>query len=232
MKVPKHIAFILDGNRRFGEFVLNNRLAGHKFGAEKVKDVLQWCKEFNIKIITLWVFSTENFNRPKEEIKHLMNLFADKFNELADAEEVHKNKISIRVYGKVDLFPKKVQMAIKRAISATKHYNNYIINFAIGYGGQQEILDVAKNISQKVLAGELSVDKITQRAIEKEMYFDLPDIDLIIRTGGVMRTSGFMPWRGAYAEWYFTEKLWPEFDKEEFIRALEDFSKRARRFGK
>ena len=229
MKIPKHVAFILDGNRRFGKLVLNNRLAGHKYGAEKIGDVLQWCRDFNIRTVTLWGFSTENFNRPENEVKLLMNLFADKFNQLAEAKEVHENKIRIQVYGQINLFPEKVQKAIKKTVDSTKRYNSYFINFAIGYGGKQEILDVAKKLSEKFASGEIK--EITKQEFEAAMYFDLPDIDLIIRTGGVQRTSGFMPWKGALAEWYFTEKFWPEFDKSEFVRALENYSRRERRFG-
>ena len=229
MKIPKHVAFILDGNRRFGKLVLNNRLAGHKYGAEKIGDVLQWCRDFNIRTVTLWGFSTENFNRPENEVKLLMNLFADKFNQLAEAKEVHENKIRIQVYGQINLFPEKVQKAIKKTVDATNSYDSYFINFAIGYGGKQEILDVAKKLSEKFASGEIK--EITKQEFEAAMYFDLPDIDLIIRTGGVQRTSGFMPWKGALAEWYFTEKFWPEFDKAEFVRALENYSRRERRFG-
>jgi tritrans,polycis-undecaprenyl-diphosphate synthase [geranylgeranyl-diphosphate specific] len=233
MKLPKHVAFILDGNRRFGEIVLNDRLAGHKYGADKIKDILDWCHEYDIKTVTLWGFSTENFNRPKEEVDMLMNLFIDKLSFLIKKKsDIHKHEVRINFYGKTDLFPQKVQTAINKVIEATKNYDKYVVNFAIGYGGHQEILDVVKKLAERVAAGELLSEDISKEDFESALYIDLPNIDLIIRTGGARRTSGFMPWKGAYAEWYFTEKYWPEFDKHEFLRALTDYSDRQRRFGK
>ena len=130
------------------------------------------------------------------------------------------------------LFPEKVQQAMQKAIDATKEYKQYTVNFAVGYGGQQEIMDTAKKIIQKVVSGELSQKDISKEDFESSMYFDLPNIDLIVRTGGARRTSGFMPWKGAYAEWYFTDKFWPEFNKHDFLRVLTDYSERKRRFGR
>ena len=232
LQIPKHIGFILDGNRRFGRIVLNDKLAGHTYGAQKVKQVLEWCKEFNIRETTLWIFSTENFNRPKKEVDMLMKLFVEKLQEIAKDKQIHADKIQINFYGRLDLFPKDVQRGIKKVTEATKDYDRYVVNFAVGYGGHQEILDVAKRLAEKVAKGELVPSEISNEDFEAAMYLDLPEIDLIIRTGGARRTSGFMPWKGAYAEWYFTEKFWPEFDKTEFVRALADYSDRQRRFGK
>ena len=146
--------------------------------------------------------------------------------------DIHKHEVRINFYGKTDLFPQKVQTAINKVIEATKNYDKYVVNFAIGYGGHQEILDVVKKLAERVAAGELLSEDISKEDFESALYIDLPNIDLIIRTGGARRTSGFMPWKGAYAEWYFTEKYWPEFDKHEFLRALTDYSDRQRRFGK
>jgi tritrans,polycis-undecaprenyl-diphosphate synthase [geranylgeranyl-diphosphate specific] len=233
MKLPKHVAFILDGNRRFGELVLNDRYAGHKYGADKIKDVLDWCREYGIKTVTLWGFSTDNFNRPKAEVDMLMDLFAKKLNFLIEKEsDIHKHNVKINFYGRTDLFPKKVQDAISKVTLATKDHNKYTVNFAIAYGGKQEILDVAKVLAKKVVAGELSCDDISEADFESAMYMDLPNIDLVVRTGGAKRTSGFMPWKGALAEWYFTEKYWPEFEKHDFLRVLTNYSDRQRRFGK
>jgi tritrans,polycis-undecaprenyl-diphosphate synthase [geranylgeranyl-diphosphate specific] len=232
LQIPKHVGFILDGNRRFGKIVLNDKLAGHTHGSNKVKQVLSWCKDFNIRETTMWIFSTENFNRPKKEVDMLMALFVKKLKAIETDKEIHQDKIQINFYGRIDLFPEEVQNGINAVTAATKDYDNYRVNFAVGYGGQQEILDVAKRLAQKAADGEIVPSEISNKDFEAAMYLDLPDIDLIIRTGGAKRTSGFMPWKGAYAEWYFTEKFWPEFDKAELVRALADYSDRQRRFGK
>lgn len=230
---PKHIAIILDGNRRFGEKVFGNKFLGHKYGADKIEEVLDWCKEFNIRTVTLWVFSTENFNRPREEVKVLMDLFEKKFKEIKTHPKIHKNKVKINFYGRLDLFPKRVQKAALEAMEATKDYNNYFLNLAMGYGGQQEILDIAKKLAKLVKVGVLDPEQINKKVIEENLYIvGLPEPDLIIRTGGMRRTSGFMPWHAAYAEWYISDKLWPEFERTDFIRALIDFSERKRNFGR
>jgi tritrans,polycis-undecaprenyl-diphosphate synthase [geranylgeranyl-diphosphate specific] len=233
MKLPKHVAFILDGNRRFGELVLNDKFAGHRYGADKIKDILDWCREYNIRTVTLWGFSTDNFNRPKDEVNMLMDLFAEKLNLLIEKKsDIHKHDVKINFYGRTDLFPKKVQDAINNVALATKDHKSYTVNFAIAYGGKQEIIDVAKKLAKKVASGELLSEDISEADFESAMYLDLPNIDLVIRTGGAKRTSGFMPWKGALAEWYFTDKYWPEFEKHDFLRALTDYSDRQRRFGK
>jgi tritrans,polycis-undecaprenyl-diphosphate synthase [geranylgeranyl-diphosphate specific] len=233
MKLPKHVAFILDGNRRFGELVLNDKFAGHQYGADKIKDVLDWCRVYDIRTVTLWGFSTDNFNRPKDEVNMLMDLFAEKLNLLVEKNsDIRKHDVKINFYGKTDLFPKNVQDAINSVTLATKDNKSYIVNFAIAYGGHQEILDVARKLAKRVVDGELAPEDISAEDFESAMYLDLPNVDLVIRTGGAKRTSGFMPWKGAYAEWIFTDKYWPEFEKHDFIRALTDYSDRQRRFGK
>jgi undecaprenyl diphosphate synthase len=232
LQLPKHVAFILDGNRRFGKLVMGDRLAGHRFGSDKVLEVLRWCQEYDIREVTMWVFSTENFNRPEKEVSLIMQLFIEKLKAVVNNKDIHKQEVRINFCGRTDLFPQKVQQSMSQVVDATKGYSKFVVNMAVGYGGHQEILDVAKSLARKAVAGELSPDQIASKDFEAAMYLDLPDIDLIIRTGGVRRTSGFMPWKGAYAEWYFTEKFWPELDKTDFIRALTDYSERKRRFGK
>ncbi len=231
--IPKHVAIIMDGNRRFAKKYLGNILEGHKYGADKLEEVFEWCQEFGIKILTLWGFSTENFNRSEEEVKMLMNLFEDKFNYIATEPRIHNNKIKINVIGRIDLFPERVQNAIKNAVNATKDYDNFIVNFAISYGGKQEIVDAAKKLAQLAKEGKLDPSQIDKNTISDCMYFvGIPDPELIIRTGGSFRTSGFMLWESEYAEYFFSEKMWPEFDRMEFMRALTSFQERKRNFGK
>ncbi len=232
LEVPKHVAIILDGNRRFGERAFGDRLIGHEYGSYKIEDILDWCKDFNVKIITLWAFSTENFNRPKKEVKLLMDLFEKKFKEISEHPRIHRNKVRIQGYGRIDLFPERVQKALRKAEKATEKYDNLILNIAMGYGGRQEIIDVARKLAELVKKGELEPNQINEEKIEENFYVvGFPKPDLIIRTGGSVRTSGFMPWHGAYSEWYVSEKLWPEFNKHDFVKALVDYSDRKRNFG-
>jgi len=227
MKVPKHLGVILDGNRRFAKRLNLDPKKGHKYGAKKISELLEWCKEYNIKKLTLFVFSLENFNRPKDEFNYLMNLFRKEFDNIVDNENIHKNKIRVRVIGRVNLFPKDIQEKIKRIQEKTKGYKNYELNFAFGYSGRAEIIDATK----KMLKNKLKPEDIDEKSFAEYLYLN-DDVDLVIRTSGERRTSGFLLWQGSYAELAFIDKLWPEFEKEDFVKAIEDYSKRDRRFGK
>ena len=231
-KLPRHIGIIMDGNRRFARRLMKTPWKGHELGKKKVEEVLDWCFEYDIHILTLYAFSMENFSRPKDEFEFLMKLFEEAFLDVGKDERVHKNKVKINVFGRVDLLPAPVQKAINKAIEATKDYSNYILNFAVAYGGRHEIADAARKISEKVAAGEITPNDVDLEMIDKNLYSaGIPDPDLIIRTSGEFRTSGFLPWQAAYSELYFTKKFWPEFSKEDFVAALEDYQKRRRRFG-
>jgi len=230
-KVPRHIGIILDGNRRFSKKLMLKPWMGHEWGAKKVENLFEWVKEIGVKELTLYAFSVENFNRPKEEFDFLMNIFGDEFEKLLNDKRVHRDRIKINFIGRIWMFPKEVSEKMYKLIDMTKDYDGYIINFAMAYGGRAEIIDATKKIAEKIKAGELNVDEINEEVFRKELYME-SEPDLIIRTSGEQRTSGFLLWQGSYAEFYFCPKLWPEFEKEDLIKAIEDYSERERRFGK
>ncbi len=229
--IPKHIGIIMDGNRRFAKMLGEDSWKGHFHGAEKVEEVLDWCREMNIQTLTVWAFSTENFRREPAEVSVLMDLFIKYFNKFATDERVHKNKIRLKVVGNLSLFPEGVQEAARLAMDNTKDYNGFQFNVVMGYGGRQEIIDAANKVAEKIKAGQL--EHINETVFESHLYSkDIPDVDLVIRTSGEQRTSGFLMWKSDYAEYYFCEKLWPEFSKEDLIKAMVEYSERKRRFGK
>ncbi len=229
--MPRHIGIILDGNRRLAKRLMVKPWKGHDWGAKKVEKLLEWCKEFDIKELTLYAFSIENFNRPKKEFNYLMNLFRKEFDRLKDDKRIHENKIRINVVGRIWMFPKDVQESMKRIMEKTKDYNDYIINFAMAYGGRTEVIDATKKVAEMVKDGKINVEDINEEVFSKNLYFN-DDPDLIIRTGGEKRTSNFLIFQGAYAEWLFLDKMWPEFEKEDLKEAIVEYGKRKRRFGK
>lgn len=229
MKNLRHIAIILDGNRRYSKKLGLKWWQGHEIGAKKVDDIFSWCKDLGIKELTLYIFSTENFKRSKQEIDFLMNLFVKRFNKLRNDKKIHENRIKIRFIGRTYLFSEKIQKTIKELEETTKDYNDYIINFAMGYSGKAEIVDTIKKIARKVKEG-LSIKNIDEELITKNLYLS-SEPDLLIRPGGEFRMSNFLLWQSSYSELWFTDKLWPEFEKEDLIKAVEDYKKRERRFG-
>lgn len=230
---PTHLAVILDGNRRYARSLGLESWVGHFYGAEKVREFLEWCWELGIKIVTLYAFSTENFNRPREEVEKIMKLAEEKFNEIAENEKIHKYKVRVKAIGRTDLLPERVREAIRKAEEATKDYNKYLLNVAIGYGGRAEIVDAVRKIAQKVARGELRVEDINEKVIEEHLYTaGVPDPDLIIRTSGEERLSGFLLWQSAYSELYFCNVYWPEMRKIDLLRAIRDYQMRERRFGR
>lgn len=208
---------------------------GHREGARKLDEVLQWCVDFNIRIITIWVLSPDNVNRDKEEVEALFGVIRDKMNELSQNEIIRSYKFRIRVFGKLNKLPDDVKEAIRRSEESTKDHNQYILNLAIGYGGREEIVDAVKMAiaakqakSVEELAQGLSAEDIT-----KHLYTSgIPDPDLIIRTSGEVRMSGFLLWQSAYSEFYFCDALWPAFRRIDFLRAIRSFQQRTRRFGR
>lgn len=229
--VPKHLGIIIDGNRRFSKRLMLKPFKGHEWGYKKIKELFKWCREYKIKELTIYSFSIENFNRPKEEFDYLMKLFIRAFKETKKEEEIHKNKIKINFIGRISMFPKEVQDSMKELMEATKEYSDYVVNFAMAYGGRAEIIDATKKISQKIKEGKLEIDEINEEVFKKNIYLE-SEPDLIIRTSE-SRLSGFLLWQSSYAELIFLpEVLWPEFSKENFISCLQEYSKRGRRFGK
>ena len=208
---------------------------GHYFGANKTKDVLKWCLELDVKSITLYAFSTENFQRPRKEVERLMQIFKEKLQEVLESEEIHKYKVKVKVIGRVNLLPPSLQAMIREVEEKTKNYNEHFLNLAIAYGGRAEIVDATKKIVRKVVAGELSPEEIDEKVFEQHLYTAfLPkqDPDLIIRTSGEERLSGFLLYQSAYSELCFLDVYWPEFRRIDLLRAIRTFQKRKRRFGK
>jgi len=232
---PEHIAIILDGNRRWAIESGLEPWIGHYYGADKIKEVLKWCLDLGVKSVTLYAFSTENFQRPKEEVEKLMQLFKEKLQEVLESKEIHEYEVKVKVIGRVHLLPLELQEIIRRVEEETKDYNKRYLNLAIAYGGRAEIVDAAKKIAQKVSRGELSLEEIDEKVFEQHLYTAfLPkqDPDLIIRTSGEERLSGFLLYQSAYSELCFLDVYWPEFRRIDLLRAIRTYQSRKRRFGR
>jgi len=229
--VPKHIGIIMDGNRRFSKRLMMKPWKGHEWGAKKIKKLMEWCKEFNVRELTLYTFSIQNFNRPKEEFEYLMDLFRKNFDRLKNDNRVEELGIKINVIGRTWMFPKDIQEKIKKVMDKTKKNKKYIINFAMAYGGREEVIDAVKKVAEQVKKGKLDIDDINDETFSRNLYFS-DEPDLIIRTGGERRSSNFLPYQSAYSEWIFLDKMWPEFTKQDFKIAIENYMNRERRFGR
>jgi tritrans,polycis-undecaprenyl-diphosphate synthase [geranylgeranyl-diphosphate specific] len=220
----KHIAIILDGNRRFAEKKGIPKLSGHYYGAKKVEDLLEWIKEFEIKELTLYVLSTENLNRSKEELNALFKLFKEFFTKFKDDPRIKKDSVKINFIGDLSLAPLDLKKLFLEIQEKTKNYDRRILNFCIGYGGRAEIVSCFNKLKN-------NKDDITEEDITKNLWLT-SEPDIIIRTGDSMRTSNFLPWQSVYSEWFFLKKMWPEFEKEDLKNIIEEFNKRKRNFGK
>ena len=230
--IPAHVGLILDGNRRWARKIGLNHALGHEAGFEKLKEVLRWCWELGVKTVTIYAFSTENFRRSKDEVEHLMKLSERGFKVVLANEDIHKNKVQVRAIGRVDLLPDFVKKAIEEAEAATKSYDRHRLNVAIAYGGRAEIVDAAKRIAYEVQEGKLKPDEIDEEVFEQRLYTSGdPDPDLIIRTSGEERLSGFLLWQSAYSELCFLDVYWPDIRKIDLWRAIRTYQRRQRRFG-
>lgn len=230
--LPKHIGIILDGNRRFATKKNMSKNRGHVWGAEKLEEVLDWAQEIGIRHMTVYAFSRENFQRSPEEVKGLMRLFELKFKEAANDERVQKDGLRIRAIGDISALPDDVIEAIREAEKATEDHDSFSLNIAIGYGGRAELASAVNEICKEVEKGNLNPEDVDEELIGENLYTaDLPDPDLIIRTSGEERLSGFLLWQSAYSELYFCEANWPDFDKINFLRAIYNYQGRERRFG-
>jgi len=230
--VPRHVAVIMDGNRRYAnEFGLLVS-EGHERGKQKLEEMMEWCLELGIRVLTVYAFSTENVGRDSAEVDTLMRMFIQNFKRLADDERVHKHGIRVRVLGQKDMLPKDLQDAVAYAEDKTKDYDNYYFNIAVGYGGREEIVHAIRRMAEDVKRGELSVDSISQNTVAQYLYTaELPDPDLILRTSGEERISNFLLWQLAYSELYFSDVYWPGFRKIDFLRAVRSYQMRTRRYG-
>ena len=232
-RMPKHVAIIMDGNRRYTRVQGNMEVTrGHELGVDTLEKVLDWSIDLGIEIVTAYAFSTENFNRSEKEVKGLMDLFVKNFKRIVNHEKIHRNKVRVKVVGRIELLPDDVREAIQEAEDATKDYHDRLFNLAIGYDGRLEIVDAVKKIYQKIEAGELSIDDVDEKLINDNLYTEgLADPNLIIRTSGEERLSGFLLWQSSYSELYFCDSLWPELRKIDYLRAIRDYQARDRRFG-
>ena len=235
-KPPVHIGLILDGNRRYAkEMGFDDVVVGHKAGAKKLDDVLTWCVEFGIKIITIWVLSPDNAQRDKDEVSALLKVIEEKINELTKNTIIKKNGIQIKALGNLDMLPDELKTAIRKSEMSTKDHKNHILNIAVGYGGREEIVDAVKKAirEKKPCSLEELADNICANDITSHLYtYGIPDPDLIIRMSGEIRLSGFLLWQSAYSEFYFCDVFWPVFRKIDFLRAIRSFQQRNRRFGR
>jgi undecaprenyl diphosphate synthase len=229
--LPNHVAIIMDGNGRWAKKIGKKRAFGHENGTKSVRDCINQSLRLGIKNLTLYVFSTENWNRPKFEVNALMDLLVYSLeNERVNLIE---NGIKLNVIGELETLKDKAKTKLKSIISETKSNKKLNLNLAISYGSKQEIVNVIREISNKVKNNIISSKNIDENIINEHLYTrNLPNVDLLIRTGGEKRVSNFLLWQIAYAEMYFTDLLWPDFKKEDFIDALDDYQKRERRFGK
>lgn len=232
MSTPKHIGIILDGNRRFAKRLMVKPWKGHEWGAAKFKQFLEWCFELGIEEVTAFAFSIQNFDRPKEEFDYLMGVFKTELeNMLAKADEFAKKGIQINVIGRLYMLPKEVYEVSQKLMEATRENKGRRINLAIAYGGREEIVEAVKRIAREAQEGKIKPQQIDEGIVSQYLWLN-SDPDLVIRTGGERRTSNFLPWQSTYSEFIFIDKMWPEFEKEDFLACLKDFSERERRFGK
>ena len=225
-KVPTHLGIIMDGNGRWAKARRLPRLAGHRAGVDNIRPVLEGCGEFGVSMLTIWAFSTENWRRPRAEVQGLIRLLGETIDRQLD--ELHREGVRLNHIGRLDRLPKRLQKRVQEAIELTKDNTHITLNIAFDYGGRDEITHAVRRIIQDGVPPE----DVTEELISHYLYTaGLPDPDLIIRTSGEFRTSNFMIWQGAYAEYYVTPTYWPGFGKDELFEALQSYARRGRRFG-
>lgn len=235
--LPRHVGLILDGNRRFARrHNLTSPREIYTAGAEKLDDLLDWCADLGLRAITLWVLSTDNLDRHPEEISGIFSAVETKLLALARHPQIHSRRICVRAVGQLELLPQSTLAAVRTAEAATKSYDGMYLTIAAAYGGQQEITDAVQLLLREQLAAgmtfEQAIEQVKPDAIGPYLYSpDLPDPDLIIRTSGEIRLSGFLLWQSAYSEFHFTDVFWPEFRRIDFLRAIRAFQQRHRRYG-
>ncbi len=232
--MPKHLAIIMDGNRRYAQEVLKAEpIEGHKLGRDKLDEVVHWCLNLGIHHLTVYAFSTENFNRDPEEVACILELLEQSLYDLGNNEDVHKHHVAVNVIGDMEMLPDNILEAKRYAEEKTKDYHDFTLNLAIAYGGRQDITNAVRAIAEKVKAGEIEVEDINENMISSFISTnEVPDPDLILRTSGEIRISNFLLWQMAYSELYFTDIYWPGFRYIDFLRAIRTYQQRKRRFGK
>ena len=230
--VPGHVGFIMDGNRRHAQARGQLPWEGHRLGSDTVEALLEWGREIDVRTMTLYAFSTENFERPNDEVEVLMELFAQRLTSLASDDRIFSQGVRVRVLGRTEMLPPDVLAAIQLVEGATAHFDAFRLNFCIAYGGRQEILDAFQAILAKVEAGVLTREDVSEQVFGEHLYTGGDDPDLIIRTGGESRLSNFLLYQAAYSELFFTDVHFPSFRKVDFLRIIRAYQQRLRRFGR
>ncbi|MDH5657730.1 MAG: polyprenyl diphosphate synthase [Nitrosopumilus sp.] len=233
--IPNHVALILDGNRRWAKIHLTMPKKGHWKGADAVENLLDWCEEFGIKIVTLYALSAENLDRQDDELEYLYELIHMRLEKLYNDPRIHRNKMRVKAIGRIELLPYSIKEVLKKLEDATINYDNHFLNIALAYGGQNELVDAVRKIGIKIRDGTLDVNNIDKKEIESNLYTShLPQSspDMILRTSGEKRLSGFLMWQSAYSELVFMDIFWPEFRRIDLMRAIRTFQERKRRLGK
>ena len=226
-KIPQHVAIIMDGNGRWAKERKLPRLVGHRQGVKNLRRVLEACGEFGIKYLTIFAFSTENWERPEEEVRGLINILEDVID--SELDEMNERGVQLRHLGRLNRLSEELQAKVHQAVELTKDNHRLHLSIAWNYGGRDEIVQAV----EKITAAGIGPEDITEDLISQHLYTsEIPDPDLIIRTSGELRVSNFLIWQGAYAEWFVTPKYWPDFGREELLEALIDYAERERRFGK
>jgi undecaprenyl diphosphate synthase len=225
-RVPYHLAIIMDGNGRWAKARGLPRIAGHRAGVENLRRILTACGEFNIKILTIYAFSTENWGRPEAEVRGLMNILETVIDR--ELKQLHANGVQLRHIGELDGLSEGLQAKVRKAVDLTRHNDHIILNVAFNYGGRQDLIQAFR----RIVADGIPADQINERLIDYYLYTTgQPDPDMVIRTGGEMRLSNFLLWQASYAEYYSTPTYWPDFDRNELLKAIVHFAQRERRFG-
>lgn len=228
MEKPVHVAIIPDGNRRWAKKKGMSKQEGYAIGIRKIGDVLKWCRARDIRMLTMWGFSTDNFKRDSAEVGSLFELFKENLKKAIESDDQNKSELRVRFFGRVGRFPREIQEMIKRAEQATSGgERKYQLNLLLSYGGREELVDAVNSMLAE------GIRKVDEKDISDHLYTrGLPDPDLIIRTSGEQRLSGLMPWQSCYSEFYFCKKLWPDFSEKDFGAALAEYARRRRRYGK
>ena len=230
-EIPKHVAIIMDGNGRWAKNRGEDRVFGHINGVNAIRNVLEAAIELDVKFLTLYAFSTENWDRPKEEVDALMDLLVKTL--LEEVEELNKNGVRLNVIGNIDQLPKNAQDLLSKSLFLTKQNSKITLTLALSYSARWEIINAAKKIAKKAVAEDLIIDEIDELVFSNELTtIGMPDPEFLIRTSGEQRISNFLLWQLAYAEFYFTDELWPDFNQESFYKAIDVYQNRERRFGK
>ena len=228
--IPQHIAIIMDGNRRWAREKGIETKEGHKAGAENLEKIAYYCNDLGVKYLTVYAFSTENWKRSKEEVSALMILLKNYLKKFS--KNANKENVRIKILGNISNLEEGLKKSINEAIERTKDCTGLTLNVAFNYGGRDEITNAAKQIAKKVAEKEISLEDINESMFQQYLYTKgEPDPDLLIRPGGELRISNFLPWQLVYSEFYFTDKYWPDFSSEDLLKAIEVFNKRNRKFG-